>query len=250
MKTQMIWVTMLALTTIHCAKKESANTSQDSTPVVQTNGPFYPPYVGPGQNPGANLIYGGTAELKFLSAAVYREYAQRYISNLSQLSDVKINLNLNKYSNEAYGGTVTVRYVLNGVTYEGFFTSGDTSDAVKYNIWFTKNNNKVWHGLFEDFLGAIVVVIDGVASLGDGLSNDDLVSGSIWFKNFEPTPAPHPPTYCWFVSLGPYDCRAWKSGTGINTKQGPEPLSGDGYTKLGTFQDLDVNKAFNGELSL
>ncbi len=248
MKARTLLVLITALTVVHCAKKEGADTSSGSTPAAQA---YYPPVVGVGQNPGANLIYGGTSPFKFESASVYRDYSKRYIQNLNQLSDVKVNLNLGKIG-DAYGGTITVQYVYGGTTYQGFFTSGDTAEAVKYNIWFTKSGNKVWHGIFEDFLGSIVVVIDGVASLGDGLAAEDKVTGSVWYKNFEITPYTnvHPPTYCWFVSLGPYDCRAWKSGNGINTKQGPEPLSGDGYTKLGTFDDLDVSKAFNGELTL
>ena len=77
---------------------------------------------------------------------------------------------------------------------------------------------------------------------------EDKVSGSVWFKNFTLTYAPHPPTHCWFVSLGPYDCRAWRAEHGVNTTAAVLPDSG--YVKLGSFSELSLEEAFNGELEL
>ena len=108
------------------------------------------------------------------------------------------------------------------------------------------NGQKVWHGVFDDFyFGALVVVIDGVSDLGDGQGAQDLVSGTVWMKNFAATRAPHPPTYCWFVSFGPFDCRPWPVGEGMNTFASKDPQGG--YVKLGTFSGLSLRAAFNNE---
>lgn len=223
--------------------------TQAGAPVVTIPpGPYTPPTTGVGQNPGSDFAWGGTTPFLFDGVAVYREYTQRNLNNLSELSNVRINLNLIRYG-AAYGGTVTIRYNLNGLTYEGFFTSGEDNNANQYNVWFTSSGKKVWHGFFEDFMGAIVVVLDGTTSLGDGLSSTDKVSGSVWFKNYANTSSKHPCTYCWFVKSGPYDCRTWLNLNGVI-----DPTSAvfpdNGYVRLGTFTDLEITKAFNNELVL
>lgn len=233
---------LVAILAVSCAKKESSSNNVTSTQAtIPTDGTSYvPPHVGPGYNPGNS--FGGTAPLSVSSLSLMGQYTGRPMYNPEQ---VEINLNLNKYGN-SYGGTVRISYTDYGQRYEGFFTSGHSAEESKYNVWFTKSGKDVWHGFFEDYLGAIIVVIDGVTDLGDG-GNEAKASGSIWFKNFGYTYAPRPPAWCWFVSLGPYDCRAWKSGNGVNTTQAINP--DNGYKKLGTFSDLDLEKAFNGALN-
>jgi hypothetical protein len=205
---------------------------------------------GGGNNPGPSFTFGGTADFTFISLAAYRTYTQRYIGSLSDLTNIKINLNFDRFSGNKYGGTATIRYNYQGLTYEGFFTGGDSAQASKYNVWFTSGGKKVFHAFFEDFMGAIILVIDETSSLDDGYQKGDLVSGSIYFKNFPYTGAPHPPTYCWFVSLGPYDCRAWPKGYGVDTYKAVHPLPSDSYTKLGSFTGMDLDKAFNGDVQL
>jgi len=157
-------------------------------------------------------------------------------------ANFKINVNLTPYT-DSYGGTVTISYNDNGYTYQEQFTSGHSSDETKYNRFVTVGGTKVWHGFFEDYMGAIIIVIDKSVGLGDGDTSDVTASGSIWFKNFGQTFAPHPPTWCWFVSLGPYDCRAWPEGRGVNTSESIYP--DNGYQKLGTFTGLNLQSAFN-----
>jgi len=159
--------------------------------------------------------------------------------------NIKVNLNMVKTSGGTFGGTATISYTENGGLYTGYFTAGSSPEATKYNRTFSIGGKTVWHGIFEDFMGGIVVVIDDIVDLGDGAGTQDLVSGSVWFKNFGLTYAPHPPTYCWFPYAGPYDCRPWPSGNGVNTYAAAEPAGG--YVKLGTFTGLSVKKAFNNE---
>ncbi|MCB0411829.1 MAG: hypothetical protein KDD22_04845, partial [Bdellovibrionales bacterium] len=57
-----------------------------------------------------------------------------------------------------------------------------------------------------------------------------------------------PQTYCWFISLGPYDCRAWTDGNGVDSDKAVLP--DNGYKKLGDFEGLNLKKAFNDQLVL
>jgi hypothetical protein len=92
----------------------------------------------------------------------------------------------------------------------------------------------------------------GTDSCGNSTAN-----GSVWYKNFTgtgPIDGPIPGTSCWFISAGPYDCRAWIDGSGVNTLGGLFPTVGASstnaspniYQKLGTFSGLDLSNAFNG----
>lgn len=232
----------MAIFTVSCAKKmESANQASGYTPIPTDGSSVYvPPVTAPGYDPGTQ--YGATALMNIPNLNVMRDYTGRPMNNPQ---NIKMNLNLKKYGS-SYGGTVLISYTDNGFEHKGFFTSGHTANETKYNVWFTKSGKKVWHGFFEDFMGAVVVVIDGVEDLGDGVGPESKATGSVWFKNFGYTYAPRPPAFCWFVSLGPYDCRAWKQDRVVETTRAVEP--DNGYTKLGTFSDLDLKSAFNGEI--
>lgn len=258
-----ILILFVALAGFGCAKKKAPDSSSasdsgvtDGAPIVDIpTTPYVPDGNGPGQGPGSNWEYGGSAPLNVVSLSRMSEYTGRPMNNPQ---DLRINLNLTKHGN-GYGGTVTVTYLENGHRYEGYFTSGTSADSNKYNVWFTKNGQKVYHGFFEDYMGGLVVVIDQVIDLGDGSGVDDRVGGSVWFKNFELTYAPNPlygylpgfgrpQTYCWFISLGPYDCRAWKTDRGVETTRAVHPDSG--YKKLGTFEGMSLREAFNNEVTL
>ncbi len=246
----------LALSSFGCAKHKgaaSANASDTSVPLVDVpSTPFVPDGAGPGNGPGANWEYGGQAPLTVTSLSTMSDYTGRPMNNPQ---DIKINLNLKKYGN-GFGGVVSIAYRENGQDFQGYFTSGTTAETNKYNVWFTKNGTTAYHGFFEDFMGGLIVVIDSVVDLGDGGTTNDLVSGSVWYKNFGLTYAPNPlygylpefgrpKTYCWFISLGPYDCRAWKKDRVVETTRDINP--DNGYTKLGTFGGMSLGEAFNGE---
>ncbi len=61
-------------------------------------------------------------------------------------------------------------------------------------------------------------------------------------NNFEPLSARN--KRCWEFDTGPFDCRTWRSGSGVATFKAINP-NGNCYTKMGTFQGLDILKAFN-----
>lgn len=231
---------VLAVLAVSCAKKESTSGPSTQAPIPDDGTSYVPPTTGPGYNPGTS--YGATAPLEITSLDIMEQYTTRPMYNPQQ---IEINLNLKKYGN-SYGGTVRISYDDYGQRYQGFFTSGHSAEETKYNVWFRKSGKDIWHGFFEDYLGSMIVVIDGVTDLGDG-GSEVMASGSVWFKNFGFTYAPRPPAWCWFVSLGPYDCRAWKSGEGVDTTRAINP--DNGYKKLGSFEDMDLNKAFNGEIN-
>jgi hypothetical protein len=244
MKAQFLALLVLASVAVSCAKKaSSADPAADAAAAVPVPDAYVPPTTGVGMNPGRDFAFGGTSEFVFDSADLYRQYTQRYINNLSQISRPRVNLNFDKFGS-SYGGTLTIRYELGGQTYEGFFTSGHDSETTKYNIWFTQNGARVWHGFFEDFRGATVVVIDRVVETVDSGTTTRLGSGSVWFKNFDfSLGLGRGPYYCWYIPYGPYDCRAWKAGDVVNTTAALYPDSG--YVRLGTFQNINLNKAFN-----
>jgi hypothetical protein len=231
---------LLAAVTVSCAKKLESTSTGSTQVVFPNNGtPYIPPTTGPGYNPGQS--FGASAPLSITNLNVMSEYTTRPMYSPQQ---IELNLNLKKYGN-SFGGTARISYTDYGQRYEGFFTSGHSAQETQYNVWFKSAGKDVWHGFFEDYLGAIVVVIDNKIDLGDG-GADSKVSGSVWFKNFGYTYAPRPPAWCWFVSLGPYDCRAWKNGEGVSTTRAVNP--DNGYVRLGTFSDMDLKKAFNGEV--
>lgn len=181
----------------------------------------------------------------------------------------------------AMGGMITISFNDGTGKYVDTFSSnwqggsqnmvGSNAENNKYNLLSSDypgmSGNVGYHGFFEDTRvprlmpplygqvilgGAVIVVIDSTNDTGDG-TGPTSANGSVWFKNFYmrgPTlqnpyggMGPHPSTDCWFISAGPYDCRSWVSGTGVNTKQNITP--NNGYTQLGTFTGLDMKKAFN-----
>ena len=148
-----------------------------------------------------------------------------------------------------------------------------------------KYNNLYFHGFFQNEEpskeGALILVIDRktlipVCDNKDCNNDPYLVGGSVWFMNFRTTLGGkdknscnnHDNDYvanynanlafgqeridtlsqrdkkCWFINIGPYDCRTWKRGKGLNTYLRAEPY-GRCYTKLGSFEGLDLAKAFN-----
>lgn len=257
-------VAMLAVFAIGCAEEKSA------PPVVEAEVPG--PYVAPGSStgdyPDSSFEYGATTSFVIEGdsvsekAIILSRYAGEYRSNPR---NAQINVNLVKRG-DGFGGRIQVAYYdesysnsgyLQGNKFhKGVFVNGDDAyfynksktTSAKYNRWFNKDGKIVFHGFFQDLNGPIILVIDDVESTGDGQAPSK-ASGSIWFKNFSQGPytAPHSPTHCWLISLGPYDCRAWKSGEGVDTTRAIYP--DQGYEKLGTFSGLDIKKAFNTDLT-
>lgn len=194
---------------------------------------------------------GATAELVPESVSRMSQYAMRDLSNPT---NIKVNVTLDDFGGGAIGGYVKIAYDDNGRRVVGTFSAGEHKQDAKFNRWFNASGEEVFHGFFEDNFGAIVLVVDEVLDLGDGGSFNQ-VNGSIWFKNHRITadtgPNPSnsclpglgcPNTRCWFVKDGPYECRAFVINDEIFTTSRVYP--DNGYKKLGSFFGLDRAIAF------
>ena len=255
-----ILLILAALLMVSCAEEnndEAVSPADESTPLP---GPYVPPGSSTSDQPGVVWESGGTASVTLeghsTESKVERlsEYAGESRNNPT---DIALNVNLVRRGN-GYGGRITLGYYDGSTYHEGVFVNGDEyvfwstslESAAKYNVWFEKNGNEYFHGFFQDRVGGFIIVIEGFESLGDGEPPIN-ARGSLWFKNFSLVQSPYvlepflPPTHCWLISTGPFDCRTWKSGKGVETTALIHPI--DGYKKLGTFSGLNINDAFNGE---
>lgn len=191
---------------------------------------------------------GGTVTFVYENLDAFSDYVGETINDPQ---DLKLQVDL-VADGDHYSGRIAISYTNDEQFRKGTFTTGGSRKAIKYNEWV--DNGEKFHAVFEDLLdngGGIVLVIDEVVDQGDGQGPEDLVGGSIWYKNFGQSPYPiHPrrvnaETYCWFVSLGPYDCRPWPSGKGMLADRSGDPSSKSGYKLLGTFSGLSQEEAFN-----
>lgn len=192
---------------------------------------------------------GSTVALEIASLEKMSDFVLRPLNNPTGL---QINVALEEWGEGTFGGIVRIAYMDNGELKVNEFNAGRDEYDVQHNIWFEKNGKEIFHGFFEDENGALIVVIDNVMDLGDGASGD-AVSGSVWYKNFEFTMAPNPSngclpgfgcpdTRCWFVEIGPYECRSFLQSDEIETTSMVYP--NNGYVKLGEFYNLSRSKAF------
>jgi hypothetical protein len=235
------------LVVLGCAKPR-----QDEPVVVP------PPVVGPG--PGIpnltdylNLSKTG-AWLSFEpDMTAFAEWSVRH--PLNDPSQFQINVDLRDNGNGRFGGNIVIAYKDNNRTNFGWFKTGSGSNQVSYqnrdvgkpnsefNQWFTWEGKRVFHGFFQDQWGAIVFVVDNGIDLGDGGGITNL-SGQVFFKNFINSTAPQSTEKCWFIRIGPYDCRTFiGSDDNIATTSALYPTNG--YKYLGRFSNLDRSKGFN-----
>lgn len=162
----------------------------------------------------------------------------------------QLEVNLSEVENGRYAGNLKLSYVDGGYKYTGVFEAGSGRNVKlsgltynnvlesEYNRWFTLNGKTVFSAVFQDSLGALVIVIDNSLNQGDGQGTGTL-SGSIYYKNFPQSHAAQSPyRKCWFLT-GLYSCRA----SAVTDKTSLNP--GDGFIKLGTFSGLSKSMAFN-----
>lgn len=199
---------------------------------------------------------GAAVAFKPDSLAIMNTYVATHPLNNPQ--NFALNVDLRDIGGNRYAGSIRIGYNDNGSWYQGQFESGYGTNQVSYNNidegkseaefnkWFTYQGKTVFHGFFQDKYGAVMLVIDKALDLGDGAPIGD-VDGSVWFKNFTNTGAYQSPEKCWFIRIGPFDCRTFVIGSSssgvINTTSALYP--GNGYQRLGTFKGLDKLRAFN-----
>lgn len=255
MKNNLLILTLavLSLMATGCAKESKTEVAQTglAAPVVN---PTFPVDAPPGEganSKGNNWAYGATVDFVPDNLTIFNTYVGA--RPLNNPTNVKLNVNLVDVGGSHFAGAIKIAYDDAGKRYEGYFFAGpgvnSNSDPfygtakdvgllyTEYNTWF--NGGKNFSGFFQDSLGAVVLVIDNVVNQGDG-QGTSLVSGSIWFKNFQKEfPAQANQRYCWFMYIGPYVCRSQT----VMDKTSPYPS--DGYRRLGTFSQLSRAKAFN-----
>lgn len=147
-----------------------------------------------------------------------------------------------------------------------FSTGGSTYSALENNFWTTKSSGEpMWRGIFQGEYGAIIMIVDGVFTFGDGLGPDDTMAGSIWFRKWQVISNAKLPTHdcqlnsqgqwdcknqsaplnqCWYVSRGPYDCRFQVSLDGQLVTRLPNASNDTEWIKIGEFTDLNKARTF------
>lgn len=238
-----------SLFTVGCSKGSSGSTiaTTPTTILNGTNGTLLTPS---GQIPVASQ-YSTVNSIDFVPVN-FQEFSWYVATHpLNAPTNIKINIGLADNGNGRYGGDIRISYTDNGNYEEGLFHSGTSTNQsfpsysnndgqaeAEYNTWFLISGKKAFTGFFQDNYGAIVLVIDSSVNQGDGQGNS-LVNGSVWYKNFAQSFATQGPMRkCWFITLGPYDCRA----PSVINKTALTPDGG--YRKLGTFSGLVKAAAF------
>lgn len=216
------------------------------TPLPTGTVPSTPGHADPVEEASQTWTTGATSIFKPVSTEIFNQWVAFHPV---EPKDVVINVALTKASGKStYYGTVKIRYKSGGVTYQANLDADnftyDNKDFYMYNYWFNYQGKTVFSGFFDDSVGGIVLIINNSVDLGDGAGATDL-SGEVWFKNYSASWAGYYAGSgwsvvmpCWFREIGPYVCQS----APVMTKSALYPDSG--YQKLGTFTNLNKQKAF------
>ncbi|MGE5084781.1 MAG: hypothetical protein ACM3MG_00670 [Bacillota bacterium] len=202
-----------------------------------------------GSTTSGGTSYSNEATFTPVSIAEFNSYVGTHPLNDPQ--NFKVKVQLQQVENGRYAGTVNISYTDTGYAYNGTFTAGagrnvsysglNDNNALEseFNRWFTLNGQTAFSGFFQDSYGAIVLVIDNVVNQGDAQGTGDVITGSIYYKNFAQSYAQQSPyRSCWYITNGPYNCRS----TSVINKSSTVPS--DGYRKLGTFSGISRAASF------
>ncbi|MBX3040973.1 MAG: hypothetical protein KF789_09740 [Bdellovibrionaceae bacterium] len=228
-----------------CSKTTSVKEDASSPAVIDIDD-----LIGGNNGGGTTPVAGENAATLVTTYAQMNAYvAMRPLNNPT---NIKVTVDLQKDSRDRYYGAVMISYMDNGSEYRGVFQSGNAENyGIKYangnkmyehdyNYWWMDHNAPVFSGYFQDQWGGLVLVIDRVTTQGnnDGMGKT-VLSGSVWYRNFPTVQSTQSPyRKCWFISLGPFDCRS----TSVTSKNAIYPA--DTYTKLGTFTGLSKSATF------
>lgn len=262
MKTKVLVILIAVFVSACSSDKNDLGGNNPGNPQWTPTTTLFPNPGGGGTTTPPNYTTGATGDLVIPDLRIFEQYTGRIPNSPSEF---KINIDLRDVDSStataAYGGTVRIYYkelTSSGsyiYPYPGTFVSGNTATEAMYNKFVTQGNATLFKAFFEDMAGGLIIVVDSIDDLG-------LWSGKVFFKNFQcnrnpgdPPCNPVKPKRCWFISIGPYDCAAFKTGRlitnsssslygswEINTSIRTYP---EDYTLLGTFQDLDSEKALN-----
>lgn len=269
---------LLSVFGVGCAKESSGGSDGGGgvTPTTQCIGSGCTSPTTPNRDTdaerGTEWQQGAIANLTLDSNDALQYYAITHPINAP--TDVKISVKLFDAGSNQYAGRVMISYFDNNQYFTGRFitenrtvSSGtshghDGKNHAAYNKFFQWGPQQVFHGFYKDQYGAIMIIIDQELNSGDGGGASE-VGGSIWFKNYAITNAPYSGLPCWFVELGPYDCRTFLKNnedlvttsalypsqsmffTSWNTNPYIPQEPARGWRRLGTFNGLNKAKAFS-----
>lgn len=264
MKTTLLIISLMALGLmgVGCSKSNSNATGNNTTNTglgTTTPPPVIVDPIAPGGAGNPSDFGGGfTADLSTTTTAM-RAYTTipGNFTAVNNPTNIKINVNLAQSEAGRYGGAISISYMDNGVQHTGVFRAGMgrnqsfsgmyDNDRLEsdYNYWFTFENQLVFTGFFEDSFGAITITLTPEVTSGGGNDAEPLnvtYKGDVYFRNFK-TEKSTPYRSCWFIytGLNGHDCRS----NVIQTKCGLTPDSSAGYTKLGSFTNVNIKQAFN-----
>lgn len=224
-----------------CSKGSSSSDSQ----VVITGGVTTPD--GSGYN-ASEWSDGQTLDFKPVSFNEFNSYVGTH--PLNDPSGYKLNIKLTQISDTVlfFSGTIKLGYYDNSNWYQGVFEAGSGKNTscsnckdndqyeARYNYFYNVSGKKIFTGFFQDKYGAIVLVLEPVASGSDGESG--LFKGTVFYKNFaQSLVAQSSYRKCWDIYAGPYTC----TSSSVSGKSSYTSI--DGYTKLGTVTGVDLSLA-------
>ncbi len=228
--------------------------------------------------------WGISAPLEIASYDAFEEFRfGNPYNNEDDIEDFRVYVKLENVPNkDTYFGDVTLSYLDwadQGVVKSITFKSGRDGNA-RHNFWFYNKDKseQYFHGFFQNTSqkseGALILVIDRITNIVDDADDSDgtpkFYGGSVWIMNFRTTFRNqnscnnHGQKYvwqynagigslpslasrdkpCWDIDSGPYDCRTWRSGRGVDPLRAIEP-DDNCYEKLATFEGLDIPEAFD-----
>ncbi len=274
-------LTLVAVFAAGCGSNSSGGGSNSASgypvPVPTTT-----PSPGSGTGSGASALVAITSQSNFDNYLGWTANAPTNIQVTVNMNKIATYSSSTGGTDTSFGGEVSISFKdATGRSYTDSFSSllqsgpntvSSEAQNNQYNLLtasYPENNGLPgYHGFFQGttycggyplppgtvcagqiFGGAVILVIKSFGFSADG-SGATTGSGSVWFKNFVGSVpmGPLPGTNCWFVSAGPYQCREWLSGSGVNTKSSIYPNGSGGYQELGTFTGLSLSGAFNGQL--
>lgn len=257
-----LMMTLMVVSLIGCAKQKA----YVSPPAPDRGSDIAPP------EDVEQAAYGSkTVQLTGVNATTLRSFFFKNPPNNPQ--NIRAIVELTE-DGSGIDGQISIQFDDNGVTRQAVLTSnhprGGMSDT-SLNKWFVSNGNQVFHGIYQDSAGAVVLVIDSQLGQGDG-GGSAILGGSIWFQNFGYSNSPQGINkMCWEIQIGPYDCRTFLKG-GMDAKYDKaivdtyssvypttRTLGGDAtntyngsfsgdrpkYIKLGSFEGLSRSDAFS-----
>jgi hypothetical protein len=261
MKTKILIILMAVLVAACSNDKKDLGGGNGGTPQWTPTTTLYPAPPSGTTTPPV-YVSGASTSLTIPDMRVFEQYTGRIPNSPSEF---KIHIDLRdvdpSVSRAVYGGTIHIGYkeLTSSGSYiyptPGTFVSGNTPTEAMYNKFVTQGGATLFKGFFEDVAGGLIIVADSIDDLG-------IWSGKVFFKNFQcnrgpydPPCNPVKPKRCWFISIGPYDCASFKTGNLItnpsSTLYGSWEIKTDirtypeDYTLLGSFQNLDSQKALN-----